>query len=123
MDKKKLIKKFEDAVLALRAQLTKNDGSSLSAVSSQIKSGYESLRSELVGNEKAQRMRESLNDHMDNLEKAIHKGDKKLSAGILDLLEKTVKELKEKEQKKEQEQNQEQEQEKEKDCQCDENLK
>lgn len=113
MNKKKLIQKFEDGVIALRAQLAKNDGSSLSAMSSQIKSGYESLKAELADNEKARRVRESINEHMGNLEKAIHKGDKKLSAGILELLEKAVKDLKGKEQ----------EQEPENDRQNDENMK
>lgn len=103
MDKEKLVKKLEDGVSALREQLEKNEGSALAAVASNARAGFESLRSgfeslktEIMEKEAAKKAAESIKGHLEDLENAVKKGDKKMSAKAVELMEKAIKELKEK---------------------------
>lgn len=96
MNKETLIRKLEEGVAALREQLEKNDGSALSALASNAKAGYATLKIAVMGNEKARNALESLKGHLDSLEKAVVAGDKKMSAKAVDVLEKALADLKDK---------------------------
>lgn len=96
MNRETLIRKMEEGVTALREQLDKNDGSTLSAMAVNAKAGYESLKSAIMENEKARDTLASLKTHLDSLEKAIVAGDRAMSAKAVGLLEKVIGELKEK---------------------------
>lgn len=96
MNKETLIQKMEEGVAVLREQLDKNDGSALGALAGNAKAGYEALKAALMGNEKTKSALESLKEHLDSLEKAVIAGDRKMSAKAVEVLEKAVKDLKEK---------------------------
>ena len=96
MNKEALIQKMEEGVAALREQLDKNDGSALSAVASNARAGYDALKAAVMGNEKAKSALDSLKEHLDSLEKAVVAGDKKMSAKAVEVLEKALRDLKEK---------------------------
>lgn len=103
MDKTVIIQKLEQGVSSLREHLEKSEGSTISAVSEGAKSafdsardGFESLKTSIMGNETAKKALENVKQYLDDLEKAVKEGDKKMSAKAMDVLEKAVKDLKEK---------------------------
>lgn len=106
MDRLTLIRKLEEGIASMREQLDQNDGSALAALAGGVKTGFQrlqngfdSLKADIMDNEKAQKTLDSFKGHMDDFEKAVKEGDKKLSAKLLALMEKAVSDLKEKQPK------------------------
>lgn len=93
MSKSDLLNKLEDAISALREEVEKNEGSTIATIGNTIGSGIESLREGIMGNKNAQKVMESLKKHMGDLEGAIIKSDKKLSAKAMDAMQKGMQEL------------------------------
>ncbi len=103
MDKESLIQKLEERLEILRTQLDKHDGSALSAMAEGLRTGFESakrglenLKGAIMAQDAARKTLDSLKEHMDTLERAVKEGDKKMSAKLLDMMEKTIRDLKEK---------------------------
>ncbi|MCC8193202.1 MAG: hypothetical protein LIP28_00945 [Deltaproteobacteria bacterium] len=96
MDKKDFIKKLDDGVSSLRDVLRENDGSTLKAIASSANQGFRMLKSAFAQNEKAQKAMSEIKKQFDEVEKAVKKGDRKLSAKLLAAVEKKIKSYKEK---------------------------
>jgi len=95
MDKKTLIGKLESTVGTLKEQLDKNDGSALSAMAEGARTGFDSLRGSIMGNEKARNALDSAKTQLGKLEDAIRAGDKKVSAKAVAMMENALRDLKE----------------------------
>ena len=96
MNKIDLVRKMEEYVGAYRQQLDKYEGSSLSMLSNQAKNGIKALKSTVKNNEQAGKALESLREYMDKFEQAVKSGDRKVSAKAVEMMEKTLRNLKEK---------------------------
>ena len=94
MNKSQIITRLEDTVRTLKEQLDKNDGSGLSAMAVGAKAGFDNLKSMIASNEKARLALDSAKIQALKLEEAIREGDKKLSAKTVVMMEKAVRELK-----------------------------
>ena len=94
MNRSQLVSKLEDTVRTLKEQLDKNDGSGLSAMAVGAKAGFDSLKGMIASNEKARIALDSAKIQALKLEEAIRKGDKKVSARAVDMMEKAVRDLK-----------------------------
>ena len=97
MDKTALIRKMEEFVKSYREQLHEHEGSTLTAVSTNAKRLFEGARKTLADarqaimeNEKAQSGLESLKEYMEKLEDAVKRGDKKMSAKTLEMMEEAL---------------------------------
>lgn len=96
MNKTDLIKKLEDAINSFKQEVEKNEGSTLATIGNTISSGIDSLVEALSSSKKAQILSEKFNKHMNELEDAIIRGDKKISATAMSALQKGVQEIKKK---------------------------
>lgn len=96
MNKTDLFKKLEDAINSFKQEVEKNDGSTLSTIGNTISSGIDSLVGAISSNSKAQKVVDKFNKHMNELEEAIIKGDKKISATAISAIQKGMQELKKK---------------------------
>lgn len=90
MDKKTLIRKLDDGIASLRGLLGENEGSALKTIASSAKQGLDSLKEAFEHNEKAQKAVDGIKKQCQELEEAITKGDKKLSAKLLSTAEKKL---------------------------------
>ena len=95
MNKDSIIQKVDEVVGNLREALRQNDGSTLSALASGVKQGFENARTAVYQNEKAQKALVELKKQLDEVEAAVHKGDKKLTSRLLDAIEGKIKKYKE----------------------------
>ena len=96
MNKIELIKKLEDAVNSLKQEIDRNDGSTLAAIGNNIGSCIDGIVDEISNSKKAQRLGDSIKKHWSGLEEAIVKGDRKISASALSVVQKGIHELKKK---------------------------
>ena len=96
MDKKKFIEVLEDSVSSIRGILQENEGSTLKAIATSANQGFKTLKTAFKQNEKAQSAVAEIKKHLEEVEKAVEKGDKKLSAKLLAAAEKKIKKYKEK---------------------------
>jgi hypothetical protein len=103
MDKTTILQKIEESIQSYKEQLGKHEGSTLSAMATGAKAGFESamtgleqLKNSVMGNEKAQKTVENIKEHMGKLEAAIKEGDKKVSARAVEKMENLLKEYREK---------------------------
>jgi len=96
MDKQALIRKLDEGVTFLRDVIQDNDGSTLKALAASAKQGFDGLKNAFEHNEKAQKAVAEIKQHMEEMEEAIKKGDKKLSAKLLAAAEKKIQKYKEK---------------------------
>ncbi len=96
MNKSDLIKKLEDAVNSFKQEVDKNDGSTLATVANSIGSRVDNLVDAISSNKKAQKFGERVKRHWGELEDAIIKGDKKISASAMSAVQKGIYELKKK---------------------------
>ena len=100
MNKESIIRKAEDVVGSLREALQQNEGSTLATLASTVKQRFDSVRDTIARSDKAQKVGAELKKQFDEVEAAIHKGDKKLTAKLLDAVEKKIKKHKEKDAEK-----------------------
>ena len=105
MNKNDLLVKMEKYVQTYRAQLEKNDGLTMSVLSSQASIGLKAITNAVKSNEHTAKALQTLREGMDKLEEAVKKGDRKVSAKALDLMEKALANLRSK-QKDQKESNQ-----------------
>jgi hypothetical protein len=96
MDKKTLLKKLDDGVSSLRGILQENDGSTLKAIAASANQGFKSLKEAFEHSEKAQKAMAEIKKQCADLEEAVKKGDKKLSAKLLAVAERKILKYKEK---------------------------
>lgn len=96
MDKESIIRKLDEGVDALRGLLAENEGSTLKTIASSAKQSFNSLKATFKENEKAQTAIAEIKTHLDELEKSIKAGDKKLSAKLLTAAEKKIRKYREK---------------------------
>lgn len=94
--KELLIRKMEDLLAAYREETEKHEGSTLSTVGKNAKAGLEKVKAGIKGNATAQKAFEKFGAAMETFEEALKKGDRRVTAGSLHMMEKFVKELKEK---------------------------
>lgn len=101
MGSNKFLDKLDKIINSAREGLEKHDGSTLQAIANNIRDGLASARSSLGGvkdslsqNEKAMTLLDDVKKLGEDLGSAIKSGDKKLSAKILDLIDKKIKEYK-----------------------------
>lgn len=95
MDKAALADKLEGVIQELREELEKNEGSTLSAIGTSIKLGYESLKASIMGNEATHKGLEAFKEQVEKFEEAIKKGDRQMSAKALDMMENAIKGMRE----------------------------
>lgn len=103
MDKAGILQKIEESVKAYKEQLEKHEGSTLSAMATGAKAGFESvmsglenLKSSIMENEKAQKTLDNMKEHLAKLESSIKEGDKKMSSMAVEKMEELLKEYREK---------------------------
>lgn len=96
MDKESIMRKLDEGVGALRGLLAENEGSTLKTIASSAKQGFDSLKATFKENEQVQKAVVEIKAHLDELEKSIKAGDKKLSAKLLGAAEKKIKKYKKK---------------------------
>lgn len=94
---KKFMEKFEGAVSSMRESLEKNDGSTIQAVWNNLRGGLGSIKGRFSESERAKTLLNDIKKLGEDLAAAIKAGDKKLSAKILDTLEKKIKEYRKEE--------------------------
>lgn len=94
--KKDLMDTLEKMAAGLRQELERNDGSTLQAISSNLKQGYESVKGGIESNERARKILDGIKENMEEASKAIVAGDRKLSAKALEALEKRIREYRDK---------------------------
>lgn len=94
MSKNSFLTKLEKAVESMKSELQKNDGSALQTISSNIKSGYDNIKSGIQENEKTQQIIAEIKEHFDDLGEAILKGDRKLSSKAVTAIEKSIAKVK-----------------------------
>lgn len=98
MNKDSLVQKMEEGVASIRGFLDQNDGSTIQAISSTVRHGFESLKTHFVQNDRAQKAISEIKTKFEDLENAVISGDKELSRRLLDAVEKKISEYKNKKQ-------------------------
>lgn len=93
--KQHLVEKMDEIVRSLREQLEKNEGCTLCVIASSAIMGYETLKATVTGNDTTKELMEKFQAGVDDFQTALKDGDRKISSGILQRLEKLVAELKE----------------------------
>lgn len=92
----KLLEKLEGGIASLRQSLEENEGSTLKTLKTSAMQGIENVKDAFSQNEKAQNVVNDIRKHIDDLEEAVKKEDRKLSDKLLSAAEKKLKEYKEK---------------------------
>lgn len=100
---KKIIEKLESAASSMRESLEKHDGSTLQAIWGNARDGLGNIKESISKNDKARVLLDDIKKLGEDLASAIKAGDKKLSAKILNALEKKIKEYKKEEGEEEKE--------------------
>lgn len=103
MNKSDLIDKMEEYIQSYREELDKNQGSTLSALASGAKAGLESIKESIMANERSKAVVDKISGYADKFEQAVKDGDRKLSAGLLEKMEKTVQDWKDNDKDKDKE--------------------
>lgn len=96
MKKEDLLAKLEEGAATLRAAVEQHDGSSLKTITETVKHGFESVKDHFGQSETAQKALTEMKKHYDDLGDAVGKGDRKLTAKILGVIESKIAECKEK---------------------------
>lgn len=91
---RKIADKLDRMLGSMRESLDKHDGSTLQALYSNIKDGLGNVKDSLARSERAQTLLEDIKKLTEDLAAAVKAGDKKLTAKIVEALEKKVKEYK-----------------------------
>ena len=90
MDKASIIQKMENTLNALRAELARNNGSTLATISANVKAGLQAAKAGVLANDNAGNLLDKFREKIDDLERSLKSGDKTLSAKALDAMEKVL---------------------------------
>lgn len=99
MDKQTFIDTIDGHIRSFKEKVAQNDGSGVAAIAASAKDSLLAMKQSVMDSEKGKKALDAVHDYLHKLEDAAKKGDKKLTAKVLGLMENAMKEWSDKDDK------------------------